>query len=122
MVQCPHCADNRASSGETYGSRKVWLSDGIPSPQTKVTSVLSEPSVASQNVSPVLLRCMCFHPPCVYGTLYIYRPIMGEQYVIRRRKCPRCQGRGFQVMRLGQSAMIPVRETKVAWEDLPKET
>lgn len=119
MYQCPHCMDLRASSGETYVSRKVWSLDGE---NGHAPSLRSDLPVASRYVSPVLLRCACFNGPCVYGTVFVYRPIMGEQTIIGRRQCPRCQGRGFQVMRLGQSAMIPVRENKVAWEELPKDT
>ena len=41
--------------------------------------------------------------------------------VIGNRKCPRCQGRGFTVMRLGQSALMPLQRETIAWAEMAKE-
>ena len=116
-MKCPSCDGTRNSTGETYGPRKVWVSDGVPfhPPET----MLSVPPAIGPYVSPSI-RCGCLNPPCVFGIVFRYWLIGDEMMIIGNRKCPRCQGRGFTVMRLGQSALMPLRRETIAWAEMAK--
>ena len=121
MPKCPSCDGTRNSTGETYGPRKVWVSDGVPFHPPQV--MLSVPPATEPYVSPSIhLRCVCLNPPCIFGIVFRYWLIGNEMMVIGKRDCPTCKGRGFIVMRLSQSALMPLRRETIAWVEMAKET
>ena len=122
-MKCLTCDGTRNSTGETYGPRKVWVSDGVPfHPPLTMLSVppATEPYVSLSNG--FAMRCSCLNPPCIFGIVFRYWLIGNEMMIIGKRDCPSCKGRGFIVMCLSQSASTPSQRETIAWAEMAKET
>lgn len=135
-MKCPHCEDQRNSSGDTFGPRKVWvLETMIPKSSVGNPSCAEGASMGTsctppkvQNlipssapfVHPPLLRMQCLKPPCENGTYCVWRRILKEQYIIGRRPCTMCDGLGFIVIRYGQGVSMQMERSVVPFAELAK--
>ena len=118
MIKCPRCFGTRSSSGETYGPRKCWVPDfGRDAIEVSIPcSIIGFPH------EPILIRASCANTLCHDGfqVRFHARHSVEEACVIEWMRCvSRCDN-GFQVMRIGQSAMMPVERKSVPFATMPK--
>ena len=125
MIKCPRCFGTRSSSGETYGPHRVWVAnpDFLSFEESFVAIETSEPtSITGFPHEPLSIRVSCMNTLCHDGfqVRFHARHSVEEACVIECMRCvSRCDN-GFQVMRIGQSAMMPVERKSVPFATMPK--
>jgi hypothetical protein len=122
-MKCPKCGDSRNSSGETYGPHKVWFFMGFFMGPTTIRIEVSEPSsISGFPHEPMYVRVTCLNPDCHDGfQIDGHEPhSVDAPCIVHWRRClMRCDC-GFLVMRIGQSAMMPVERKSVPFATMPK--